>query len=247
MNKPQHNISHETGFKQTNKVAFKFSNNAAKFLNGITTNTPDKETTAFLDRFGKLIAFAHQLTIDDTIYILIEKNFENNFTEHIDSYIKFTKTKMDKMIQPVLHIIGTDNIGSIHFPESLGYYTLAYKADIKEISEEDYNRIRIENNIPIQGIDFNNEMFLSLGLTSAISFEKGCYLGQEVMARVDSMGQANRKIVRILYKKKPEKVTSKGEQIGKITSYCFSKKYNKYICFALIQNKEVDNGEIISS
>jgi hypothetical protein len=33
--------------------------------------------------------------------------------------------------------------------------------------------------------------------TSAISFTKGCYLGQEVMARLHAMGQVRRRLVRV--------------------------------------------------
>ncbi|MBI3072504.1 MAG: NUDIX domain-containing protein [Deltaproteobacteria bacterium] len=55
---------------------------------------------------------------------------------------------------------------------------------------------RIEAGEPRQGVDMNEETFvLDLGRWSAISTSKGCYVGQEVVARVDAHGHVNRSLV----------------------------------------------------
>src|SRR3989338_4491335 len=121
--------------------------------------------------------------------------------------------------------------------------------NVNEIPDEIYEIVRIENNIPVQGIDFDNVMFLETGLYDAVSFTKGCYLGQEIIARVHYKGNPARKLVRTLYKELPEggNVRIKGEIAGKITSECFSPKYNKYLAFAVIKDyeMEVDGGNIL--
>jgi len=137
------------------------------------------------------------------------------------------------------------------FPQNIGYLAIledTKELTVQEISDEIYNTIRLENNIPLQGTDFENQMFLDIGLEDSVSFTKGCYLGQEVMARVHNLAKPQRKLVRILYDKLPEKVTIQGKEVGKITSSCFSPKYKKHLVFALIKNYEerVDDGQILN-
>lgn len=59
--------------------------------------------------------------------------------------------------------------------------------------------LRIEAEIPRFGIDMNETHFpQEAGLESlAISFAKGCYIGQEVIARIKSVGQVHKKLVRL--------------------------------------------------
>lgn len=57
----------------------------------------------------------------------------------------------------------------------------------------DYHRWRIQSKIPIIGQDTNANTLPQelLRDNSAISFTKGCYLGQETVARLDAMGHVN--------------------------------------------------------
>ncbi|MDP1560569.1 MAG: hypothetical protein Q8M16_04145 [Pirellulaceae bacterium] len=57
----------------------------------------------------------------------------------------------------------------------------------------DYHRWRIQSKIPIVGQDTNANTLPQelLRDDSAISFTKGCYLGQETVARLDAMGHVN--------------------------------------------------------
>lgn len=70
---------------------------------------------------------------------------------------------------------------------------------ITRLAPEEMLRRRIEAGIPAIPIDVGpgdlpNEAGLDV---DAISFTKGCYLGQEVMARLKSMGQVRRRLVRV--------------------------------------------------
>ena len=58
---------------------------------------------------------------------------------------------------------------------------------------------RIEHRLPLIGIDFDDKN-LPQELdrdAKAISFKKGCYLGQETIARLDALGQVQKKLVRL--------------------------------------------------
>jgi folate-binding protein YgfZ len=67
------------------------------------------------------------------------------------------------------------------------------------ISSEEMQRMRIAAGIPSVPADIGlGELPNEGGLEAdTISYTKGCYLGQEVMARLKSMGQLRRKLVRL--------------------------------------------------
>lgn len=69
----------------------------------------------------------------------------------------------------------------------------------RELDAVDMARRRIEAGIPAVPMDIGaGDLPNEGGLEAeAISFTKGCYLGQEVMARLKSMGQVRRRLVRV--------------------------------------------------
>jgi folate-binding protein YgfZ len=63
------------------------------------------------------------------------------------------------------------------------------------VGEQAQNILRVEAGIPRYGIDFDEEnLLLEVGLDDAVSFTKGCYLGQEVVERIRSRGHVNKKL-----------------------------------------------------
>jgi tRNA-modifying protein YgfZ len=67
-------------------------------------------------------------------------------------------------------------------------------AGIPAVSAEAYEALRIDLGIPRQGFELDEktipqEAFLEL---DAVSFTKGCFLGQELVCRIDTRGRVNR-------------------------------------------------------
>ena len=71
--------------------------------------------------------------------------------------------------------------------------------DIGLLTNEDLRTARIAAGVPAIPEEFGpQDLPQEAGLEAvAISFNKGCYLGQEVMARLHAMGQVRRRLVRI--------------------------------------------------
>jgi folate-binding protein YgfZ len=69
----------------------------------------------------------------------------------------------------------------------------------RELTALEIERLRIEEGIAAVPFDIGaGELPNEGGLeASAISYTKGCYLGQEVMARLKSMGQVRRRLLRV--------------------------------------------------
>jgi glycine cleavage system T protein len=100
--------------------------------------------------------------------------------------------------------------------------------------------LRIEAGLPRYGIDVTEEnLLLETGLDDAVSFNKGCYLGQEVVERVHSRGHVNRKLAGLVLKGDGpalagDVVFSDGREIGKITSSVVSPRLNHAIALAYL-------------
>jgi folate-binding protein YgfZ len=64
------------------------------------------------------------------------------------------------------------------------------------IGERDWETFRIEHGIPLYGQDFDlRNLPQETGLTGeTVSFDKGCYTGQEVVARIHYRGHVNRRL-----------------------------------------------------
>jgi len=66
---------------------------------------------------------------------------------------------------------------------------------VPEISESDFETLRIAAGRIRLGMDASDEHFpLEVGLSHAVSFEKGCYLGQETLAHIQNRGKLNRRL-----------------------------------------------------
>ena len=85
------------------------------------------------------------------------------------------------------------------FPRAEEASVHARLGGIRELTTADVTRLRIEARIPAVPADVGpNDLPNEAGLeAAAISYTKGCYLGQEVMARLKSMGQVRRRLLRV--------------------------------------------------
>ena len=62
--------------------------------------------------------------------------------------------------------------------------------------QEAFDVLRVESGVPWNGRDVGPDTIaLEAPLEAAISFKKGCYLGQEVMERISARGHVNRRLV----------------------------------------------------
>ena len=92
------------------------------------------------------------------------------------------------------------------------------------IGTETYEVLRVENGAP----EYDSEMGerynpLETGLWGSISFTKGCYIGQEVIARLDTYQKIQRHLVFLSFStdaqvEKGTKLVKDGKEVGHVTS-----------------------------
>lgn len=72
-------------------------------------------------------------------------------------------------------------------------------AGARELSSDTYEALRIEAGLPSSGRELSEQYNpLEAGLVQLVSFTKGCYIGQEVIARLDSYDKVQRHLVGLL-------------------------------------------------
>lgn len=83
---------------------------------------------------------------------------------------------------------------------------------------------RIEAALPIYGVDVSEDQLApEVGRPWAISYTKGCYLGQEPIARIDALGHVNRLLRGLQLQsdvnvKRGDPIIAEGKEIGTVTS-----------------------------
>lgn len=68
----------------------------------------------------------------------------------------------------------------------------------REISKEEYLTYCLKSGTPEWGVDlFSDDFFLEFPLSDSVSFDKGCYVGQETVARGTFRGKVNKSYARV--------------------------------------------------
>lgn len=102
--------------------------------------------------------------------------------------------------------------------------------------------LRVERGAPRLGIDADGENFpVEVNLGHTINYDKGCYLGQETMARLRTYGRATRRLVGLKLPDLPpldSPVTSRGEVVGKISSAARSPRLSAPLALAMVKSAE---------
>lgn len=117
-------------------------------------------------------------------------------------------------------------------------------AGANRATSEQFEYARIEAGIPLFGVDFDErtiaqEAFLE---RDGVSFTKGCFLGQELVCRIDSRGHVNRFIRRLVINgdSTPEKgseVAFEGKLVGEVTSVAKSPDHEHSVALAMIRRE----------
>src|SRR4029077_19716344 len=101
------------------------------------------------------------------------------------------------------------------------------------VGEEAQNILRIEAGIPRYGVDFTEDnLLLEVGLDDAVSFTKGCYLGQEVVERIRSRGHVNKRLCGLLLDSAVaadagDQLHADGKEAGRMTSSVISPRLGR--------------------
>jgi len=167
---------------------------------------------------GKLDALFRITRVGDEWWLDTDADYGPRLAESLTRYKIRVKAEIDDCTTSsgLLSIIGTSGLSSplVSIPtvwgELQGTDLLGAASDVRQELDalpaeverwdpERFEAFRIEQGVPRMGVDLDDktipqEAFLD---RDAVSFTKGCFLGQELVARIDTRGHVNRYLRRV--------------------------------------------------
>jgi tRNA-modifying protein YgfZ len=118
----------------------------------------------------------------------------------------------------------------------------ALSAIYEPIGRDEWEVLRVENGIPRWGRELTSKIIPPEANLEgrAIDYEKGCYIGQEVISRMKMSGQVRQRLCGLISEQKEELSSgmslAAGEKVvGQITSAVFSKRLGTPIALAMVK------------
>jgi folate-binding protein YgfZ len=116
-----------------------------------------------------------------------------------------------------------------------------------------WRALRLERGVPEFGEDFDDTTYpQEAGLEKvAVSFEKGCYLGQEVVCMLEMRGHVNRRLASLVLETPdlPPPGTSvtdlAGVAVGRVTSAALSPTLDRVVAFAMIKRAQGEPANVV--
>ncbi len=199
-----------------------------RWLQGMVTNdiaglAPGQTTYCFfLDAQGHILADAHVLVEAERILVYVEPEVTAKLLKWLDHYI----------------IMDDVELADIS-PSAIPARSEAMEA------------LRIERGIPRYGVDIDETTLpQETGQLHAIHFNKGCYIGQEIVERIRSRGHVNRMLVRLESSELLEPgaaIEAEGREIGRITSAARSPTRDVFVALGYVRREFAELGRELSS
>jgi len=269
-----HIRSGRTGFYQQRRGLISVrGSEAVQFLDGLISNDVKpledgaQMRAAFPTAQGRLIAAVRVTRQGEAFLIETEdatrhKVFDNLFrftmagdfsVEDLSDTYRFIRV-FDRSFIPITPPFvefdmkgGTDYF--VHREDAYDFLgELKYLQSI-EISDELFETLRIEDGLPIYGSDMDeNTIVPEIGIEDMISYTKGCYIGQEIIARIHFRGHVAKRLAGIASGQDAdlspgkELTTKDGKNAGRITSVTISPKLQKAIGLAYVRYDYLKSG-----
>ncbi|PJG84229.1 hypothetical protein [Conservatibacter flavescens] len=196
---------------------------AEKYLQGQLTCDVTKlpvgqsTLTANCDPKGKVVSLFRLIRVKETVfYLLMRKHFVENGLANLKKYAVFSKvtfTPIEKVW--LVGVANDDTLYSDYF--SVQYApnrriiidteqsnALGWAIELGDIGvAQEWDRLEIQDGIPVlaqQAFEFIPQALNLQHIEQAISFQKGCYIGQETVARAKYRGANKRAMYTLIGK-----------------------------------------------
>ncbi|MDE2028524.1 MAG: hypothetical protein KGK03_03605 [Candidatus Omnitrophica bacterium] len=167
-----------------NDTVLSLKGNADGFLNGLTSNTLEASLNAFLNQHGRIIAtFRQKRTSDEEFLIAVPVVAVENLLKHLERYARLSHVKLEPSA------LGT------YMDADTGTVLWEAAAHAGSVFDEEFTRFRLDRQVPLMGVDYQaDEFILNVHEYNYVSYTKGCFLGQEPVAKVHNRSKPTRKL-----------------------------------------------------
>jgi tRNA-modifying protein YgfZ len=213
--------------------------------------------TAGLTPKGKLIFLARLVALPDRLRLLTTATSRTRTLEHLKKYAVFQKVSITDQSDDFLRIgLYGPSATTLRPPSDIALAVLGGEGEFSgeillharerdkieswlralgstAVSDETAEILRVEAGRPRFGQDADESHLADeVGLDEAISTTKGCYVGQEIVARMRTYGRVNRRLVGFRFSERsiaaatllrsPEREASDKIERGRVTSSVLS-------------------------
>ena len=168
-------------------------------------------------------------TADDEVQLDVDAGFGQVVVDRLKRFLLRTKCELElRAAVSGVAVRGAPGDGLvIAWPGIVGYDALGDgPSDAPPLDQAAYERLRISCGVPAMGAELTADTIPAEAgqwlIDASVSFTKGCYTGQELVARIDSRGGRVPKPIRVLVVAGPavvgDEVTVDGTVVGHVTS-----------------------------
>lgn len=202
--------------------------------------------TAMITAHGRMLGYLEVVATEDALLAHFEPDLVATLPDEIRRYVFATRVEIEDVSAEMGLVLVVGDVppveGAIVHPTTSLGVPAAYlwvsdpdtaveklgRAGAREAGEDELEALRIANGVPRWGYEMDLKTFpQEAGIeTRAVHFDKGCYLGQEAMAKIHFRGKVNRRLALIQSENGLERgadVVAEGTTVGKVTSVAGSK------------------------
>ncbi len=183
---------------------------------------------------------------------LLQDSFDKKFDDLSIHHFKEISWENESMM-----ISRTDELGFMGFDlilqrESVPkLWEVLLQQGAKPLGETAYESLRIEAGWPLYGKDFDEEINPhEAGMLPYVNFNKGCYIGQEVIARLDTYEKVQKYLMGIILESEArpnsnDAILSDDQEVGYVTSVGYSFALKKKLALGYVRTKFISEGAAV--
>ena len=176
-----------------------------KFIDGLSTNKVEGDCcTVFTTTTAKVVDMVDVIDMGEFLALVGHNPFKNDVLEHMHKRILGQDIQIGDASQNNSVYLSTSDIDVADSVTKRNTWRgwILVAPNSEEIGEtmdlQDFNEYRVMNMIPHQGCEItSNNHPLACGLGHLVHEAKGCYIGQEILARMRSRGRQGKELVRL--------------------------------------------------
>ncbi|HYP21959.1 MAG TPA: hypothetical protein VEV43_00125 [Actinomycetota bacterium] len=210
----------------------------------------DARDAAMITAHGRMLGYLEVAATDDALLAHFEPSLLATLPHEIRRYVFATRVEIEDVSADMGLVLlageGWESAAArvegaiVHPTSSLGIPAAylwvtdtaaalaALKENAREATEDELEAVRVAHGVPRWGYEMDLKTIpQEAGIEArAVHFDKGCYLGQEAMAKIHFRGKVNRRVVLIQSENRLERgaeVVLDGATVGKVTSVAGSR------------------------